>query len=518
MKKIILTLGALLAIVSAGIAEIVPASLESQITAGTFSNEIDDAFSVSPSFGSYENAFVHAGFGNPRIKASMATAESLTNNAFTFGYYMPGTLPMSFFGQLGGTAIFDRPGKNVSNTFDNIQNTTLLTTTTTNYKGIPVFDDSKFTFQYLIGIGNSMATGAYITFDTDYSVGSDPFNNSAFSTVDFVDHQDANKNHSEMHRNILGTPAANSDAYGKQQYTFKLGVPFAFKIGNFSNVATFEIGSTIDNKNGKYAYKSVIDDKSYWVKDTGAKTNLNLSYALSLPAEREDDTWSIGAKLGFDINSHKRSYEWKDGATDTTQSYKAKYTPGFMFNMGVSGARLLTFHSPAKTFTFKMKPSAGFDFSVGQNSASNPKTETNVSVMGITTKTETKEKTQKTINGTINGKFELPMGVRIMPEKWILGFMLGATPHMGFTITTTSTGKKPTEKETIVNGTSTGKTYSTISGTSKSHTIAFNFYESHSIGLTFPFENGAHLDISMNGSSITFLENFKIQAFIPLGK
>ena len=40
--------------------------------------------------------------------------------------------------------------------------------------------------------------------------------------------------------------------------------------------------------------------------------------------------------------------------------------------------------------------------------------------------------------------------------------------------------------------------------------------EEHSIGITIPFEGGAHLDAELSGNLLD-ITSFKIQAFIPLG-
>lgn len=525
----------------------VPVSLENDATEGTFVNEIDKAFQVTPEafsqFGTYENQFLHAGLSNPKTLHDMINSKDtmFRGNDFALGYYMPGTLPQSFFFNFGGRAfLINRGGKNVENTWEDNTHKKLLTTKTTEYNAMPVFENSKFLTQYLVGLGNGVATGVYLRFNT-YA---DKLARENYAKVTYKDHTIPENNYKTNRKNIAfdldtwisnmtnnNTDVEMPDAAGKRRFSVDLMVPFAFSLGDVKNVARIELVSDIQIGNGslKHSAKDILFDHKidYKVKDTSTGTNILLGYDVLLPAGREEDYWFAGGNIGLKLSSKSTKKDFSyDGITKVSASEKSNYKTGVNFHMHITGGRLLVFKSPAKTISFRLKPTGGLGFSVGRGGAYNPKTTSNIKVkdLGLDDSSTTEKYDAKPLTSYINASMSLPMGVKILPENWKIGFILGATPIAQVTTTIEQNRNKDGSKTKVTTKTLAGSTTTTTYDSPTANNgvanriVQFSFMENHDIGLTIPFEGGAHLDISMNGNHLAFIEGFKIQAFIPLSK
>ncbi|MEL3907492.1 MAG: hypothetical protein P1P64_00560 [Treponemataceae bacterium] len=501
-------------------------SLENKTTAGTFINEIDKSFGIDleafSQFGSFDRPFIHSGLGNP----NGVQARDFSRGEFTFGYYQPGTMPMSFSFDFGGEAFggINRKGKSVKNTWDNIDHKKLLTTTTTTYNAMPVFESSNFSTQVLLGLGNGMATGVILDFNTRAYAP----NINHYKKVKYEDHDNGDNNYEENYKNIISAPTfdpstgitSGTGEANPRGFDFGVTVPFAFSLGDIKNVASVNIDSYITTRNGSYKNSRKDNNIDYKTKGIDARTSLNLGYGVMLPAGREEDYWFTKADLSFIFNSNnsKQDFKIKDSSIDASGDIQTKYKTGVQFGFGVTGGRLFDFSSPSKVISFRLKPTGHFDFNLGRRAAYNPKTTTKGSAGGIELSVTEEKFDEKPLITNINASMSLPMGLKILPENWKIGFILGATPEAGVrSIIRKNRNKDGAKTKSNTNGTTT-ESYDNITVESgvTARSVAFYFAEEHNIGLTVPFENGAHLDISMNGSNLLLLEAFTIQAFIPL--
>ena len=140
--------------------------------------------------------------------------------------------------------------------------------------------------------------------------------------------------------------------------------------------------------------------------------------------------------------------------------------------------------------------------------------------------------TQKTTGGSeqyknktkLTAAVSVPMGLRLLPENWKIGFLLGVKPLLETSVTVkrdTAANHKTAKTTTDNNGTvstSGGDQYpsNTYDNTPTTKEYTWKVTEEHSIGITIPFEGGAHLDAELSGNLLD-ITSFKIQAFIPLG-
>jgi len=178
MKKVLLSLCCVFAAVSlfaAGEDFYKLGSLENRITAGGFSNEIDNQFSAGSAFGSYDRHFIYGGLGNPGAGAMGlgGQASQTLNDEINFGYYMPWKFPMSFYIRFQASSNptnIITPGRGGTvKTWDSSAHGKVINTTKTSYYAAPLFKKSKFNFQYLVGLGTDMnfVAGFQFAYDGD---------------------------------------------------------------------------------------------------------------------------------------------------------------------------------------------------------------------------------------------------------------------------------------------------------------------------------------------------------------
>ncbi|MEL3913592.1 hypothetical protein [Treponema pedis] len=178
-------------------------SLESEKTSELFTNEIDDAFNVSPGFGGLANKLIYAGVANPHQLMG-----SGTNNLFTFGYYTPeGKLPLSVYFDISGMALstIDR-GSKTDKVWSDTQHSNLIKETKTSHNWMPIFNKLNTNTQILLGLGNEKALGIKIAFNSNA-------NNIVaqnFEKIVVKDYLNPNNNYTEIKKNInsaiLGPP------------------------------------------------------------------------------------------------------------------------------------------------------------------------------------------------------------------------------------------------------------------------------------------------------------------------
>lgn len=586
MKKVLISLCCLLTAValfaqSPELPEIgAPASLENEVTAGMFSNEIDNQFAPGADFGSYDQHFIYGGLGNPGhlFKANQSKEEFNKDTPFKFGYYMPWKFPMSFYAAFGATGGI-KPGAGGTETvWDGLEHKETKTVTKTSYYPAPLFQESAFNFQYLIGLGTGMnlVTGVQFAYTGDRKEFEKKEGTKIFRRIEHEDKKTAANSFTLHMKGItngeggindvtkyvdlaLGTdvafhttlqaPFSNTNASNlrthipKLEDTFALKIPVAFTTGKFNHVAAVLVGSKLTSQNGYYYYKGNEGkvEKKVNISSVTANTDLRLEYGIEIPAaDRETDNWTVNTALVFNFNSGNThaKYLFKDTASATKLDGKGEFkvTPKtrFGFAFEVSGGRTLKFASPKKAVLFAMKPELKLAVETRKGSAagSNWKSTGTINNKSYVASVKTESSQGQYIDiTTFKSTVSVPMGLRLLPENWKVGFLLGATPSIesSVTITTNTSAKhkegKTTTVTTDISGTQTTKT----EGGEKYYGSTYNsahtpnygkgglkFKETHSIGITIPFEGGAHLDAKLEGTLLD-INKFTIQAFIPLG-
>lgn len=556
-----------------------PNSLENALTGGVFDNEFDSQFTPNADFGTYNQHFIYGGLGNPLAGQQAAKSHTSspgsglkawakqlfdTDTPMTFGYYKPGTLPMSFFASFGvQTAILDRPKAKTETEWTDENRTKMVSVTKTGYYLKPLFEKSRFNFQYLIGLGTDLNVVTGLQFE--YEGGNDKGSLSNWNEWDAYYNKTVRKNYDDSalsyteHKKGLGASdaagiidassllnnlrigAKPAKAFTKDAFTFK--VPVAFSMGGLNHVAALSLKTDLTNSGGAYYFKQNGEVKNYKSTITNLTNEIRGEYGVEIPAaDRDGDSWSVNAGIQFDVKTklERWAYSYKTAAVNAAGKYVANQKPAVAFQFDVTGARMLKFASPQRSIRFNMKPTLELKVKTGMANAANQfRTDgydTKVTASGSVNGTKvTHSKVTKGERGTSVTRTEftttasVPMGLKILPDGWKVGFLLGATPKVSHTVTVVSDGTSKhknasiTEKNTV-NGADDGTGYenkakypsniATDKVTDK--TYEWEFSEKHTIGLTVPFEGGAHLDIRVNGSLLN-IEGFAIQAFIPLG-
>ncbi len=522
-----------------------PDSLENETTAGLFSNEIDEAFLPNADFGSYEQQFIFAGLGNPYKKDEAADPQGKPTKTQTrFGYYRPGKMPMSFFGQFEGAVTADNVASGgTKKTWSGDEHNELLTTQKVSYNKVPLFKTYNGTLRFLTAFGaeKRMVTGFYFNIDTND--GGFAKNNNV--KQDFKDHKDSKKSIKSSAVNFAGTGGgtgaytydlsgftwntttglAEKTGIGSFTHKFTIGVPLAFKTGDLAHVAKFELNADLTHKNAWFEQKQTENNAKF--KSTGYDSTVTLggTYEVEIPAkDREEDAWTVGGGLGLEFKNSELKYEFKGdkvgGVKDVNIKYKKTQTPGLSLVLKAEGGRSLVFPSPQRTVIFKIKPTAGFALKTGHaDGAYNPKIEGKYSDSNAShthkSVTEGYGHKNKTVFKTT---LSVPMGLKIMPEGWKFGLLLGAKLETEWEVSGTwnRIGDKHGRTTTTLDSkTTTGRPNSYNDEPTTTNKLSIK--EEHYIGFTIPFEGGARFDVAIKGTDLTKLSTFKIQAFIPLG-
>lgn len=523
-----------------------PDSLENETTAGLFSNEIDEAFVPNADFGSYEQQFIFAGLGNPYKKDEAADPQGKPTVTETrFGYYRPGKMPMSFFGRFKGTVAAENVASGgTKKKWSGNEHNELLSTHKVSYNKVPLFKTYDGTLRFLMAFGaeKRMVTGFYFNIDT---------NDGGFAKAnnvkqDYKDHKDSKKSIKSSAMNLQGTLGeagynyntfiagniwntatglAEKTGTGSFTHKFTIGVPLAFKTGDLAHVAKFELNADLTHKNAWFEQKQTENNAKF--KSTGYNSTVTLggSYEVEIPAkDREEDAWTVGGGLGLEFKNNELKYEFKadkvNAAKDVNIKYKKTQTPGLSLVLKAEGGRSLVFPSPQRTVIFKIKPTAGFALKTGHaDGAYNPKIEgkysdnsTSHTYKSVTEGYGHKNKTE------FSTTLSVPMGLKIMPEGWKFGLLLGAKLETEWKVS--GTWNRIGDKHGRVTNTIDSKTTTARPASYDDEPVTTNsltIKEEHYIGFTIPFEGGARFDVAIKGTDLTKLSTFKIQAFIPLG-
>ena len=357
-----------------------PDSLENEVTAGLFSNEIDEAFLPNADFGSYEQQFIFAGLGNPYDKKKAADPQGKPGLVETrFGYYRPGSLPMSFFGRFKAGADKNNiiSGGTVKK-WNNYHHAELLSTQKISYNKVPLFKKYNGTLRFLMAFGEEkrLVTGFYFNivgddskFDPKYNIKSD-----------YTDHRNSDNNikTNAMNFDHNGTPGSGGwynydvstfawgatglpEKTGTKDFTnnFTVGVPLAFKTGDLAHVAKFELRADLTNKNAWFEQKKKDDNVKFKSTNYDSTVTLGGSYEVEIPAkDREEDAWTVGGGLGIEFQNSELKYEFKADRVGTNKNVNIKYnrthTPGIALLLTAEGGRSFVFPSPQRTVILKL--------------------------------------------------------------------------------------------------------------------------------------------------------------------
>ena len=480
-------------------------------------------------------------------------ASQTLKDEINFGYYMPWKFPMSFYIRFQAssdpTNIISPEKGGTQKTWDSSAHGKVINTTTKSYYAAPLFKESKFNFQYLVGLGTDMnfVAGFQFAYSGDRT-NFTPANNVKTTYKDmntpansYTEHK---KTITEAQVNTAIGTAADFETFTQGGNnigglpalvdSFSFRIPVAFTTGKFEHTAALKIGSEITSKNGYYYYKN--NDKTIEkyanVSELTAETDLKLEYDISIPAaDRETDSWGVGGSLGFDFksdNKHVR-YSYKDAAfSGKNGKLNITHKPQVGFGIDVHGSRSLNFASPKKAVLFNVTPTLELKMHTAMDGGAYDK-----KISGSANINNAKYYyTQKTTGGSeqyknktkLTAAVSVPMGLRLLPENWKIGFLLGVKPSLETSVTVkrdTAANHKTAKTTTDNNGTvstSGGDQYpgSVYDNTPTSKEYTWKVTEEHSIGITIPFEGGAHLDAELSGNLLD-ITSFKIQAFIPLG-
>ena len=460
-------------------------SLLNDKTAGLFENQFDKQFSANADFGSYDQQFLYGGLGNPRKEGALLNSSVAVTNIM-FGYYRPTAKPWSVFGSWGAEGDFSRQGSWKQE----------IGGVKTEFTPLGVFLFKKYTtnLQFLTALGG----------EKNLVIGGQFFMHSDFSALD-PEHFSKTKIEGGITAGTLelwNMAAANANP-NPATNNFEIGMPLSFTKGATEHSARIFVNSNITNKDGSFT--STPDSgakREVKITDVEAYTKVGAKYEVSLPVrDREEDSWIIGGNfnIGFAGADYKKELEGPHppAIKKGEKKYKTTVGGGFM----LEGQRLFNFNI-ADSANFKIRPGVGFGYNGAHNSANAKKAEAYLTktVDGAAETTNEDPKQWKSAHEVVT-KFELPMGITIKPEKWVCGFMLGATPSVELTADVKY-------DEVMLD---TGKI--------GSRTVAFKpeFKEEHVVGLTFDFAGGVHIDVYATGN-LTELDKYTAQVFIPLGQ
>ena len=543
MKKIIVSLCCIFAatLLFAEVAEV--KSIESEVTQETFGNEIDDSFNAGTGFGDYDQHFIFGGLGNPgKIGAESSGGE------FKFGYYMPWKFPMSFFGVVKAGSTHNTKYKTDAKTYNKHTNQyphdDIQTQTVTEYQRLPLFKTVDGGFNYLIGFsaGRKYVTGILFNFSSDTSAWTAADN--AKVTVSEKNGGSLEKKSEITRKNfsadtvplVVGYNLATASLSKPKTTKFDMRIPFAFATGAMEH--TFGLDLTLNLKATKGSLAAWSKNFATRVETTekasvtGKENTLTtaLKYDFSMPAgeSRPDDRWKAGAKIGFTHTGKSEKAEASKTDTTTgaalnaTHSSENTYRSGYGFDITLEGGRLFSFASAQKAVLFNLQPTLKLSLQGGRGAQLEKSTVSNKSTLGSTTTYDRKTvttyyKQDVTKNNTVfSTTVSVPMGLELRPANWKIGFLLGATPELTYTVTGVHKSHSGSNKTETTGTTSNISSEPGETETGGRASMSWTASEKHKIGITIPFEGGAHLDAELGGSLLE-IKTFKIQAFIPLG-
>ncbi|HPE89323.1 MAG TPA: hypothetical protein P5298_10680 [Spirochaetia bacterium] len=583
MKRAFIAILLVTALIAPAFGQFAPASLESGMTFDLFTNEIDQAFQINADFGASDGSFIFAGLGNPVAGDATFLSERAFDTALagplSFGYYMAGSLPLSFYSALDMAALLNRSivKAYTTHTYSGAPVPVVSGTTTTNYYWITSSEshtptgtislrDYDIGFQALGKVGPAVI-GLYLNLAADNSaadttaangffetVVTTTNYNSAAATVAPVATVDYTVTKSSTNVDSTAIPLVTTAGEYSFSDTIRFAIPFAMRTGSIEHRAYLDatFGTTDDSAAysiAETAHASTVglgsvSDRTLSITSKQSATDLALNYSMLMPAE--DGAWIAGARFELGINGDEyafddliRPYDLSVLATKTAlaggthEVASATYESGIDLGGSLSAGKLYSF-KPAKALAFKVAPSVGFGVSnvtnpdgsgvgaaylTGSSSYDQP-----LNATGAYDGT-TYDLVATSVTGTpaqtfeIEGTLTVPMGLTVQPEGWKFGIMMGAAPSvsMAYATATTESFAATTTTRTYTGDTVTATVIETVADAPASKTSEFtpSFSEYHYFGITVSLDGGVRFDARINGNLLNF-ESYTIQAYIPL--
>lgn len=546
------------------------ASLESGITAGLFTNNIDSSFNPSSAFGAADAPFIFAGLsGNPLILSN-----SGTSGTFAGGYYQDGELPFSAYGSFSATTLATAlANDSTANSYSaNVPVTTGTPPVTTNYKWVTdkttmtysqpsALATLNLTLQGLLKIAG-ITTGLYFNQTGNWSATNgdsafyanavtETYYNSATAGVAPVATLDYTTTTVTSNIDATALPALwgnGANTISTQSTAF---VPFALATGKIKHFGYANLVLAKNDSSGSYSVTETahfntapnINDEILTVNYATSMTTLGALYGATLPGfflKDKGAEFSAGLALSDRITAQNYSYSDKvmPYSINTTKVAQAggTLTSGSTTIKNANYLDLSAFAAHSiplvsnEAVKFILKPTAVIQYTSDNNTAGGGILESSESYTqnlnasfeydsSAYTKTKVAQTGAPASQSKLGLGATLPMAFEIKPTGWPFGFFMGTTPTLTLLWTkTTSSGATTTtttenwNSGAIVSSTVTA-TYSSATSSTK---LSPSLGETHSLGIFVPLGNDLRLDVDLNGSNLLVFDNLTFQVYVPL--
>lgn len=464
MKKAFIVLLVLLLPIfalSAQTGQIIPGSVESDRTYTLFNNALDAASNIDESvtdlaFSILGKDYLFAGIaGNPQEIANQGSS----NSSLLLGYYKAAEKPWSVFTNISWTDALNQGPNAVDNGVD--------TTTKFNYKLFNIFNPRA---QFLINIGD-ISTGLGVN-------------------LNLTDGKTVNAaTNFESINSASGAKAINKTSNFSTVLNFF--IPFYMETNNLSHYAALTMGiNSLDLSTYNYVHNGTVVNTDNDIKNISTTFSPSVFYKLSMPTQKLGSFYA-SAGLGLGLLSSKDERIDKV-VTANSYSRENSYTPGF--NASLAAGLRMEQSTDGGWLRFRLNPEAQYRFETNPYEKGY--------VRGTTVVVDEKDLTMRN-----ELTLTLISAMEVLPEKWIIGFMLGAQGRLGYanSTRTQNPGKAP-------NATNDGATSKTVNNIWISEANA-NF------GVFIPLPNGCRFDIAVNsGQNLLVPANLTMQLIVPLGK
>jgi len=552
--------------------------MEYGMTAGTFSNEIDQSFQANVDFGTLKDSFLFAGLGNPISGNAPFIAQRAFDLGFTgpysVGYFMAGQLPISLFTTLSFDKLAARTiAADYAVDSYSTANVVAGTTTTgmewldqkTSYAATnPIyFNNFAATLQAITRLGPAVI-GLYVNLaadnnaaDTVAAIGYNRtvtdayFYNTAIAGVAPVSSANYTTTTSATNVDPAALPAAGANGAATLTDTLRIGVPFAMRTGALEHKLYIDATMLSSVASGAYSLTETAHvaggggaatDRTLNLTSTSSATDIALNYALGIPVGSAGDRWFAQAAFGLGLNgaaysydSLSRPYDLSVAATKTAlaggsrTTYAKTYETATDISGSLGGGRVFAFQ-PSGAVAFKVAPTltigiatttnGGAALQTGYTTTTQPLDATGAYDATTYTTTAVSYSGDPAKTFTLMPSIQLPMGLVVKPEGWKFNLLLGANPAVTLTSTTSTASSRVTTTTTTTYTASavSAVNISTANPTDPGKattTLVPSFSEVHYLGISVPFDGGVRFDARLNANLLNF-ESFTVQAFIPL--
>ncbi|HUX37427.1 MAG TPA: hypothetical protein VMV44_05945 [Rectinemataceae bacterium] len=540
-------------------------SLKGSVTQGLMTNDIESAFGIGNDFGSVSSPFFFGGVsGNPTGLANNGIGTS-----FIAGYYQPGSIPFSAYGNFSATGLGIAIPSNftVDTTAASVW-TSGTTTTTTNYKTT----EAVTTYTVPSGLGTlylnlqglvsiaGIQTGLFFTDNGDWTatsgsanlyknVATTYYNTTTSATAAPVTNADYTI--TEKFDNVTGQGAAA--ASNNVSGSLNFAVPFALKTGNLAHAGYVQVDLTNSATSGTYslvqsahtytAGAASNPDYDLTIKNVTNTTFIRGLYTLTMPGffmTSAGANFSAGVLVSDSMAAGTGTYEKttknydlsvlgaKTALGGTYTNAQTNYATAHDLNFAVYASHTVPF-APAAGFSLVLKPNleVSYEDNIGNNlpiqtggvQYSQPLNTsfvydgTSYSKITVTSSGTPATKTNLGLG------FGLPTAVEIKPDGWAFGFFAGSTLQVNFVWNTTTAayGSSTQTTDTYTGSTVTATSVSTTTTLAAPTTqLTPTVSEAHALGIFIPFAGKTRLDVSLNSNNLLAFDSLKMQLYMPL--